>query len=154
MRSISAGLAMLVFLVTTVSAQRMEDVAEILAAHEEILQAHRDNDVEILMRGAAEEYTLVTRGEVVYPTIDDRKSRFSEYFGMTEFTKYEDSIPPIVKVSEDGSLAWLIARVSVSGIQTIGEQEQALDFVSAWIELYEKQNGHWVQTGNVSNFKQ
>jgi len=154
MRFISAGLFLLMLLTATANAERSEDIAEILAAHAAILQAHRDNDVDLLMNGAAEEYTLVTRGEVVYPTIGERAARFAEYFGMTEFSKYEDSIPPIVQVSEDGSLAWLIARVSVSGIQTVGEQEHSLDFVSAWIELYEKRDGHWVQTGNVSNFKQ
>ena len=154
MNKISVLLTILSCLCVSSAALCADDVAEILAQHEKILQAHRDNDVDLLMEDAADKYTLVTGGEVIYPSIEERSARFVDYFGITEFSKYEDSIPPVVKVSDDGTLAWLIARVSVSGTQHFGKQEQALEFVSAWIELYEKKEGRWIQTGNVSNFKQ
>ncbi|MFT5501378.1 MAG: ketosteroid isomerase-like protein [Woeseiaceae bacterium] len=129
------------------------DLSQILALHEKVLQAHRANDVNMLMEDAADDYVLVTSGEVIYPTADERVLRFGEYFAITTFDKYEDSIAPVVKISNDGSLAWLIARVSVSAVQEVSGQEQALEFISAWIELYEKRDGRWIQTGNVSNFK-
>jgi len=129
------------------------DLSQILALHEKVLQAHRVNDVNMLMEDAADDYVLVTSGEVIYPTAEEREFRFGEYFAITTFDKYEDSIAPLVKISNDGSLAWLIARVSVSAIQEVSGQEQALEFISAWIELYEKRDGCWTQTGNVSNFK-
>jgi len=129
------------------------DLSQILALHEKVLQAHRANDVNMLMEDASDDYVLVTSGEVIYPTADERALRFGEYFAITTFDKYEDSIAPVVRVSDDGSLAWLIARVSVSAVQEVSGQEQALEFISAWIELYEKRDGRWTQTGNVSNFK-
>ena len=64
-------------------------------------------------------------------------------------------MPPIVRISKDGSLGWLIAQVSAAGVQAdAGGQEKPVAFTSAWIELYEKQNGRWVAVGNVSNFKE
>jgi hypothetical protein len=33
------------------------------------------------------------------------------------------------------------------------EGSQPLEFISAWIELYEKRDGRWWRIGNVSNFK-
>jgi hypothetical protein len=129
------------------------DVADLLALHEKVLQAHRVTDIDMLMEDAAADYIVVNRGEVLYPSLEERKLRLGEYFAITEFDKYEDSIPPVVKISDDGSLAWLIARVSVSGVQDISGNSHSVEFVSAWIELYENRNGQWIQVGNVSNFK-
>ena len=131
-----------------------DDAAQILALHERILQAHRDSSVDMMLQDAAQDYVLVTRGEVLYPDIEERTDRFREYFAATTFDRYEDTIDPLVKVSADGTLAWLIARVEVAGTQRSGESELALEFTSAWIELYEKRAGKWVQIGNVSNFRQ
>jgi hypothetical protein len=129
------------------------DVADLLALHEKVMQAHRVTDIDMLMEDAAADYIVVNRGEVLYPSLEERKLRLGEYFAITQFDKYEDSIPPVVKVSDDGSLAWLIARVSVSGVQDISGNSHSIEFVSAWIELYENRNGQWIQVGNVSNFK-
>lgn len=140
-------------LVAAISAAA-DDRAEILAQHAQVLQAHRENSVAMMVDGAAEDYVLVTRGEVLYPTLAERAERFDEYFAITTFDRYEDTIEPLVQISEDGTLAWLIARVTVSGTQKQGDEELPLEFTSAWIELYKKSDGRWIQVGNVSNFKQ
>ena len=131
-----------------------DDAAQILALHEKILEAHRANSVDMMLQGAADDYVLVTRGEVLYPDIEERADRFREYFSITTFDRYEDTIDPVVRVSADGTLAWLIARVEVSGTQQADDSEQAFEFTSAWIELYEKRDGQWTQVGNVSNFRE
>ncbi len=130
------------------------DHSIILAEHKRIIDAHLMRDVEGMLEGAAEDYVLVNRGEISYPTIDERRQRFSNYFSVTDFAEYKDLIPPIIHVSDDGTTAWLIAQVEVIGKQESPEGDQSLHFVSAWIELYEKRDGIWVQTGNVSNFKE
>jgi hypothetical protein len=111
-------------------------------------------NVEGLLEGAADDYVLVNRGEIIYPTIDERRQRFSNYFSVTDFAEYKDLIPPIIHVSDDGTTGWLIAQVEVTGKQESPEGDQSLHFVSAWIELYQKRDGEWVQTGNVSNFRE
>lgn len=130
-----------------------DDVALLLAKHEKVLQAHRDTNVEMLMEDAALDYSLVTAGEILHPSFQERQDRFAEYFSITSFDSYIDTVPPIVKVSPDGNLGWVVARVSASAVQDVNGTMEQLDFVSAWIELYEKRDGHWVQIGNVSNFK-
>ena len=49
---------------------------------------------------------------------------------------------------------WVIVQVQARGLQ-VTEQggKKPLEFVSAWIELYEKRNGRWYRVGNVSNFR-
>lgn len=140
---------------STAWSQQVEgDRSKILAEHKRIINAHLMRDVEGMLEGAAEDYVLVNRGEVIYPTIDERRQRFSHYFKVTVFSEYKDLIPPIIHISDDGTAAWLIAQVEVSGKQESPEGDLPLQFVSAWIELYEKRDGEWVQTGNVSNFKE
>ena len=131
-----------------------EDVIQILSIHDRVLQAHLERDVDAFLATTADDYVLVNRGEVSNPTKHERRERFEPYFEKTVFYKYKDIEQPIVKVSESRDIAWLIAQVEVSGSQTVSGQEHPLEFISAWIELYEKRDGTWIQTGNVSNFKQ
>jgi len=139
---------------TAWSQQIEDDHSKILAEHKRIIDAHMMRDVEGMLEGAADDYVLVNRGEVAYPTVDERRQRFSHYFKVTVFSEYKDLIAPIIHISDDGTAAWLIAQVEVSGKQESPGGDQPLHFVSAWIELYEKRDGEWVQTGNVSNFRE
>ena len=139
---------------TSWSQQIEDDRSKILAEHKRIIDAHLMRDVEGMLEGAADDYILVNRGEVTHPTIDERRKKFSHYFKTTVFSEYKDLIPPIVHISDDGTAAWLIAQVEVSGKQELAGGDKPLHFVSAWIELYEKRDGEWVQTGNVSNFRE
>jgi hypothetical protein len=62
-------------------------------------------------------------------------------------------IPPVVRVSNDNSLGWVIAQVRAAGVQTTKDgASRPLSFESAWIELYERRDGKWLRVGNVSNF--
>ena len=141
--------------ISTAWSQQIEgDHSKILAEHKRIIDAHMMRDVEDMLEGAADDYVLVNRGEVSYPTVDERRQKFSHYFKVTVFSDYKDLIPPIIHISDDGTAAWLIAQVEVSGKQASPGGDQPLHFVSAWIELYEKRGGEWVLTGNVSNFRE
>jgi hypothetical protein len=63
-------------------------------------------------------------------------------------------VEPVVTVSADGTLGWVVVQVQARGVQTSKPGEtQPLQFVSAWIELYAKREGRWYRVGNVSNFK-
>ena len=131
-----------------------DDVSQILSIHESVLLAHLERDVDALLANTTIDYVLVNRGVVSHPTKKERREKFGPYFSKTIFYEYKDLIPPIVQVSEGGDLAWLIAQVKVSGSQKVAEEDHTLQFVSAWIELYEKRDGIWLQTGNVSNFRE
>ena len=123
--------------------------------HEEALVAHRESNVERLLGAEpSAEFVVANRGAITYPTIEERRSGLGSYLQRTRFSVYRDQVPPIVKISADGTLGWVIAQVEAKGVQTTDAgTTQPLQFVSAWIELYEKRSGRWVAVGNVSNFK-
>ncbi len=107
--------------------------------HDKAIRAHQQGKVELLLEDETDEYVVANRGEVTRPTLADRKARLGPYLQGTRFQEYRDVAEPIVTVSADGTLGWVVAQVHARGIRTArGKHEEALEFTSAWIELYQK----------------
>jgi hypothetical protein len=133
---------------------READERALRELHEAVMDAHRSNDVELLLRDEGDEYVVANRGAITRPTRQERRDRLAPYLSATRFEVYRDVVPPAVKISDDGSLGWVITQVEARGEQRAdGGAMERLEFVSAWIELYEKRDGRWLRVGNVSNFK-
>jgi hypothetical protein len=130
------------------------DAERLLALHEEVLRAHRESDVDLFLKAEEDGYILASDGEITHPDLDDRRNQFGPYLGATKFTVYRDRIPPSVQVSADGTLGWVIAQVEAKGEQTAPNGRVVpIEFVSSWIDLYEKRDARWLRVGNVSNFR-
>lgn len=152
-RNIAAALALCVLSCAPYSA-RLGDEQQLLALHEEGLQAHRASDVDLLLKAEEDDYVVSSVGGVSHPNRESRRQFLGPYLESTRFSVYRDQIPPVVKVSRDGSLGWVVVQIEARGDQTQPDGTvEPLEFVSSWIELYEKRKGRWVRIGNVSNFK-
>ncbi|HSE43227.1 MAG TPA: hypothetical protein VLH08_20885 [Acidobacteriota bacterium] len=129
-------------------------ISELHDLHDKALQAHLKSDVVMLLADESDDFVVVNNGEVSHPTKKEREAFLGPYLRATRFEVYKNLISPIVHVSKDETSGWVIAQISASGVQTKKDgSEGKIEFVCAWIELYEKRNGIWVRTGNVSNFK-
>ena len=130
------------------------DERALLALHEAGLKAHMDGDIDALLTIEADDFLLVDRGEISSPSKKDRRDFLGPYLASTKFEFYRDRVPPIVKVSRDGSLGWVAAQMEARG-QSVSADGQArqIEAVFAWIELYERRGGTWVSIGNAANFK-
>jgi hypothetical protein len=151
---ICAGILALAMGLTFHVANAADDRDELLALHKKVLKAHLESNVEILLEDESSDYVVGSQGELTRPTIEERRARLGPYLASTTFSSYVDLVPPVVRVSADGSMGWVMVQVEATGVQKNekGEKEP-LQFVCAWIELYEKRDGTWYRTGNVSNFK-
>jgi hypothetical protein len=130
------------------------DIEQLLAMHQQVIEAHFHKDVEGWLAMETADYVSANRGQISYPSKEERATGRAPYLQATEFSEYRDLVSPLVKVSDDGTLGWLICQVQASGVQTHPDGEEvSFTWVSAWIELYEKRDGHWLCSGNVSNFK-
>lgn len=128
--------------------------SQLLALHQEVMTAHRTGDPTLLLGRESEEYVVASAGAVTFPTLEERAEMFGAYLRTTRFETYEDLIEPVVQVSPDGRLGWVIVQVGARGVQDRGDGTGVrVEFVSAWIELYENRDGRWYRVGNVSNFK-
>ncbi len=132
----------------------MSDEKVLREMHQKVVQAHFDGDVDSWLELETAEYISANRGEIRYPSKEERRAGRLPYLQATTFTEYRDVVEPIVKISKDGTLGWVIVQVKVSGVQKTSEGAQiSVAFESAWVELYEKKNGRWLCVGNVSNMK-
>ena len=128
------------------------DTRELLRLHEELLAAHREGDIDRWMAVESANYVSANSGRITYPTVEARRSGRADYLDRATFEIYEDVTPPVVRVSADGTLGWVIAEVEVRGVlDGASGATEAFHDIWAWIELYEKVDGTWIMTGNASN---
>lgn len=98
---------------------------------------------------------ILSDGDVYTMTGEEFDAALDRIMKSRDYTVYDDLIRPIVTISEDGTLGWVIAHISAEGIRfdSSGVPNAPLAFVTAWVELYEKAQGQWRLTGNVANFR-
>jgi hypothetical protein len=126
----------------------------LLQLHAEVIRAHQKSNVDLILAHEGQKYVIANRGVISHPTIEQRRAHLGPYLATTRFTEYVDMVPPVVDVSQDGTLGWVIVQVRARGEQTeAAGAKRAVAFESAWVELYEKHQGQWLRVGNVSNFK-
>ncbi len=120
--------------------------------HEALLHAHRTGDVDLWMSVEADTILSANGGEVSTSASSDRRPGRAAYLGSTVFDVYEDTRPPLVAVSEEGGLGWVVAQVRVRGMRTHANGDsESIDDLWAWVELYRRVEGDWKMVGNVSN---
>jgi ketosteroid isomerase-like protein len=131
---------------------REAEAEALLVLHAGVLDAHRRGDVDSWMASEADTVVSANRGVISFSSAEERREKRERYLGSTTFTVYRDFRAPIVSVSEDGTLGWVIAEVEVKGTRESGQEEPTpVEAVWAWIELYQKREGVWTAVGNVSN---
>ncbi|MCP3981786.1 MAG: hypothetical protein GY716_20990 [bacterium] len=127
--------------------EQPDDREILLRMHRDVLRFHVENDLDGWMAHESEHYVSANGGEITHPSIAERRARLQPYLDATTFTEYRDLVEPEVRISNDGTLGWVVCQVQVTGLQ--GDDE--FTSVWAWIELYEKRDGDWKRIGNVSN---
>ena len=78
-----------------------------------------------------------------------------QYLKSVNFREVVDLTPPEIKISGDGSMAWLVGNVRVNGIRRQPNgQSVLLDFVSTWLAVYEKRGSDWYLVANANTEKE
>jgi hypothetical protein len=79
----------------------------------------------------------------------------TQSFAGATYQEWEDLDPPVVRVSADGGMAWMMTRVRVRrGVADSSDVQREARFVYAGIDTFEKRSGEWVRLANVSTFDQ
>jgi hypothetical protein len=122
---------------------------ELLAMHAAVRQAHFDTDPVGVTANDADDWMNIRDGQIAVRHRADDLKIFTEYFDGATYYEWDDVEPPIVKVADDASIAWMITHIRVRRTRDTGTQ----DFEYAGIETYEKRDCQWVKTTETGTFK-
>src|SRR5437764_7699713 len=133
------------------SADLEKEKAELLRIHTSDRESHFKTDVDRLLENSPEEFISVGRGKINRSSKDDARKMFTGYFRDAKYYEWDDVEEPIIRISNDASMAWMITRTRVRRVQkTADGTEKEEKFVYAGIMTYEKRDGRWMRVANVS----
>ena len=122
---------------------------KLLEVHKADREAHFKTDVDLLQLRSPDEFIAVSDGKIYRTKKADERKQFAEYFKGAKYYEWDDVEEPIVRISKDGSLAWMVTRLRVRRVQKGNERR----FIYAGIMTYERQDGRWMRVANVSTFE-
>jgi hypothetical protein len=133
--------------------QRWRARAALLQIVADARQAHFATDAAMLIAHDADPTLWVRDGEIRPMTRAESLARFAEDFRGATYQEWDYMETPIVRLSDDASLGWVISRVKVRRTTTLADgRVEELRFVYAGIDAYEMRAGAWVRTANASTF--
>jgi hypothetical protein len=105
---------------------------------------HFTKNVKAFIDMFSKDFLSVNRGRVDKPTSKASYEMFDAYFKSVEFIRWDDNKEPVVRFSNDGSIAYVavdkLVIVKVPG--TNGKQ--IMDTTNyAWLTVYKKDNNDW-----------
>ena len=133
---------------------RAADRAELLRLHERARAAHLQRRADWLASDWADTLFSLSHGNVSVGTRENRarsKAGFQEYLDASTFQAWDDIVPPRIRISPDGRMAYVIVqkRVHLTAKDSTGAvQAERTRF--AWLSVYEKVAGKWRLTAIAS----
>jgi len=118
--------------------------AKILKLHHAQRDNHFNKDSIAFASHLSENFISVNRGSITRPQKKEMITRYHNYFSSVEFLKWDDVTDPIIRFSEDGSLAYSI----VDKIVAVTYEDENGDLIEdethyAWTAIYRKYGDEW-----------
>lgn len=120
------------------------ETQKVLELHHAQRDYHFNGNAEGFARQLLPDFISVNRGLVNTPTFEENLKRYSSYFQGVKFLKWDDKEAPIIRFSEDGSLAYTVVQKTVEVKYPSSEGDSIIgrtDF--AWVTLYRKTVAGW-----------
>ena len=95
----------------------------------------------------APSFTITKAIQVNTPKKEDLFKRFQGYFDSVTFIEWDDIQPPIIKISDDATLAQIFVQKRVK-LKT--NENQVESTIYAWTATFKKNQNNWVMTSITS----
>ena len=141
----SAAAAMLLAVVAGCAGVDVErETAALNAVRELHRKAHFNADAELLVSTWADDFHLIDAGAVTKPPKRESIAGFQDYLSSSSFLAWDDIDPPIVRMSGDGKMAYVIVTKRVMlRPRAAADTTRTEESVFAWLETWEKEEGAW-----------
>lgn len=128
----------------TAVAARAADHAELLRLHQQQRSAHLERRADLLVAEHADSVFSLSRGNLSIARPAESRAMFQGYFDAVTFQAWDDIVPPRIRISPDGQMAYVVVEKRVHlttpgpGGSTRAERARF-----AWLSVYEKRGGQW-----------
>ena len=114
-------------------------------------KAHFDRNADLFIGEFSDSMLSVNKGVVMRATPQERRKRIQGYFNSAEFIKWDDMAEPVIRFSDDATLAYAIIQKEVIVNRRDSAGRSSIDTSHyAWTSIYRKQKGEWKVECNVS----
>lgn len=113
--------------------------------------AHFTRNANLLVSTFADDFSSISNGKISRPTREASLARFQNYLNNSTFIEWDDIKPPVIKVSDDASMAYALVhkKVRLLAKNESGKEQEETE-IFAWAEIYRKIKNEWKLTAVVS----
>jgi hypothetical protein len=126
------------------AAGRAADHAELLRLHEQQRTAHLQRRADWLAAADADSMFSLSNGRVSIARKGRSSASFQAYLDSSTFQAWDDIVPPRIRISADGQMAFVVVEkrvhLATRGANGATESERTR---YAWLSVCEKQAGQW-----------
>jgi len=142
---------LLILIIFTLLSCQKEQTIDVEAVEQEIIVIHnlsRKYHVEKMadefISQLSDDHISVNRGKISKLDREKKITGVKEYFDLVEFEKWDDIDPPIIRFSNDYSMAYTIVNKEVTLNYTNEESNKINEkTIFSWVAIYTKHNGKW-----------
>lgn len=117
---------------------------KILKLHHAQREYHFNKDSIAFANQLSDNFISVNRGVISRPKRESTVARYNQYFSSVEFIKWDDVKVPIIKFSDDGSIAYTIVdKLLIVSFKDENENLVEEKTHYAWTTIYKKYNNEW-----------
>ncbi|HEY8561126.1 MAG TPA: hypothetical protein VIL74_12195 [Pyrinomonadaceae bacterium] len=122
---------------------------ELLELQKNARAAHFTRNAKMLVSTFADDFANISGGKISKPSRGASIDHLQKYFDDSTFIEWDDIAPPVIEVSDDATLGYVLVHKKVRLLsKSAGGKEETEIF--AWIETYRKIKGEWKLTAVVS----
>jgi hypothetical protein len=124
---------------------------ELLRLHELARVAHLEKKADLMVEDFADDFISISDGKIKRPKREETRDRLQNYFNRVKFLAWDDISAPVIKISQDGSMAYVVVhkRVHLTAPDNNGKTIEE-ETIFAWTATYEKRDGKWQLTSVTS----
>ena len=117
----------------------------LLKLDEQTRKNHFSKNAKAMVEGFSNDFISINRGIISKPSSDESFHRFDNYFKRVEFVKWDNDSPPVVRFSDDASIAYLAFDKTVILKTKDENKKEVVDTTYfACLSVYKKVDGKWV----------
>ncbi|HKI79241.1 MAG TPA: hypothetical protein VKA26_11925 [Ignavibacteriaceae bacterium] len=117
---------------------------KILELHNLQREYHFEKKPEKLVSLFSKNFISINSGEITSPTYKESVEMFRDYFNSVEFLRWDDIKEPVIRFSDDGTIAYsIVNKEVVIKIRDKNTRPKINTTIFTWLAIYKKYGEDW-----------